>query len=100
MCNKKKIAFGFVVLGHICITTKIEPLLTVVSVAKPWLICGYHGLTTVTMFLFCLICSKTMVHLWLPWFNYSNHVFVCLICSKTMVNLWLPWFNYSNHVFV
>ncbi len=36
--QQKKIAFGFVVLGHICITTKIEPLLTVVSVAKPWLI--------------------------------------------------------------
>ncbi len=36
-----------------------------VSVAKPWLICGYkinHGLTIVTMFFFFgLICSKTMV---------------------------------------
>ncbi len=36
-----------------------------------------------------------MVNLWLPQFNYSNHVF----CGKTMVNLWLPEFNYSNHVF-
>ncbi len=61
-------------------------------VVKPWLICGYHSLTIVTMF----FCGKTMVNLWLPQFYYSNHVF---FCGKTMVNLWLPQFNYSNHVF-
>ncbi len=32
---------------------------TMVSVANPWLICGYHGLTIETMF-FGFICSKTM----------------------------------------
>ncbi len=36
----------------------------------------------------------TAVLLQLPWLNYVK-------CSKTMVNLWLLWFNYSNHgVFV
>ncbi len=29
-----------------------------VSVAKPWLICGYHDLTTITM---CVFFCKTMV---------------------------------------
>ncbi len=33
-----------------------------VSVAKPWLICVYHGLTIVTMFFCGFICSKTMIH--------------------------------------
>ncbi len=32
-----------------------------VSVAKPWLICSYDGLTIVTM-LFGLICSKIMIN--------------------------------------
>ncbi len=32
-----------------------------VSVAKPWLICGYHGLTRVAMF-FGLICIKILVN--------------------------------------
>ncbi len=33
-----------------------------VSVAKPWLICGYHDLTSsLTMFFIIIICSKTMV---------------------------------------
>ncbi len=34
-----------------------------VSVAKPWLICGYYGLTILTMFFFYFIfLFKTMVH--------------------------------------
>ncbi len=32
-----------------------------VIVAKPWLICGYHGLTIVAMF-FGLICTKFLVN--------------------------------------
>ncbi len=36
----------------------------VLFVVKPWLICGYDGLTTVNMLL-GFICCKTMVNLWL-----------------------------------
>ncbi len=36
----------------------------VLFVVKPWLICGYDGLTTVNM-LFGFYCCKTMVNLWL-----------------------------------
>ncbi len=44
-----------------------------ISVAKPWLICGYHGLTIVTMFFFALFMVK-------PWLTFvrdyvSIHVF-------------------------
>ncbi len=59
-----------------------------VSVAKPWLICGYHGLTIVSMFFFGSICGKTMVNLWLPWFNYSKHGFLALFVVK-------PWLIFA-----
>ncbi len=88
----------------------------VLFVVKPWLICGYGGLTMVNMLFwfylwlrwfnygkhafFGFICSKTMVNLWLQWFNYGKHAFFGFICSKTMVNLWLRWFNYSKHAFL
>ncbi len=62
----------------------------VLFVVKPWLICGYHDLTIVTMFFFGFVCSKTMINLWLPWFNYSNHVFFGLFVVK-------PWLICGYH---
>ncbi len=43
---------------YICINTMVKKFF---SVAKPWLICGYLGLTIVTLYLFIFL-YKTMVH--------------------------------------
>ncbi len=52
----------FCILITICLTTVLLHYnYTMVSVAKRWLICDYHGLTIVTMVLFLFFCSKTMV---------------------------------------
>jgi len=42
----------------------------------------YHGSKMV---------SKTMVNLWLPWFNYNNHVFLVLFVVK-------PWLIFIRAV--
>ncbi len=54
----------------------------VLFVVKPWLICGYDGLSTVNMLFW--------FYLWLRWFNYGKHAFFGFICGYgglTMVNM-------------
>ncbi len=47
----------------------------VLFVVKPWLICGYGGLTMVNMLFW--------FYLWLRWFNYGKHAFLVLFVVKS-----------------
>ncbi len=47
----------------------------VLFVVKPWLICGYGGLTMVNMLFW--------FYLWLRWFIYGKHAFLVLFVVKT-----------------
>ncbi len=49
-----------------------------ISVARPWLICGYHSLTIVTMFSFIYFCWKTKV-------NCRKGIQTCLVAGPQSI---------------
>ncbi len=49
------------------------------SVAKPWLICGYHGLSIVTMFFF--VVKPWFIFVWLYPIQIYGHFFEGLCLS-------------------
>lgn len=55
---------------------------TMVKVGKPWLICGQHNLTTMTMFFFC---RKTMVNFHKGYFSPFSESHVLLLSRYSYI---------------